>query len=157
MKCIRFWSKPHESHFIYGWCCCVKKREMQQGESSRGGRLEKLWSERWEQSADFALWIMLCDYDPQHKQVASLMLMVTETSERHGCAIICTYDISLPLIITNTNFSHVFYLREKPRRSLVLKLLNVIVRRIKVKPNREFILEHFFFFFSLNTTRIIIF
>jgi len=43
-----------------------------------------------------------CDYGPKHKHVASLMLMVTEITERYGCAIIYTYTyhISLPFIIT---------------------------------------------------------
>jgi len=45
-----------------------------------------------------------CDYGPKHKQVASLMLKITEITERHGCAIIYTYHISLLFLISVETF-----------------------------------------------------
>lgn len=61
--------------------------------SMRESRNEKIGKDvRFESKVQFLH--CACDYGPKPKQVASLMLMITEISERHGCAIIYTHIIT---------------------------------------------------------------
>jgi len=77
-----------------------------------------------------------CDYGPKHKQVASLMLMITKITERHGCAIIYTYHISLPFLISAQTFLHsldkilLLYIHIIIYINFILKYKNNMIKRI---------------------------